>query len=739
MKKTFLISGLDCANCAIELEQKIKNQNGVLSASVNFVKQKITVDCQDEVVFKRILEIVENFESVKVVKNAQIDKKLVFKERMADIISIIISFTFLLVSLLISPKLTVLRYIFFGISYVASGWSVLYKTVKNLVRGKIFDENFLMTIASIGAICLFEFAEAVEVMLLYRIGELLQSVVVGASRKSISNLINLKSESANVIINGEEKNIPPEEIRIGDVIIVKSGEKIAVDGVVVNGETSLDCKSLTGESAFVDVCEGESVLGGSINVGSVIKVKAEKEYKDSTVAKILDIVENSSTKKSKSEKFITKFARIYTPVVCLLAIFVAFVAPLFSGENYADFSVWVYRALTFLVISCPCALVISIPLSYFSGIGYSAKHGLLLKGSTALDALSNTKIFAFDKTGTLTYGNFTVSNAFPANENISKEFLLSLTATAEKYSSHPIAKAFVGIKTLSGVDSATEFSGRGVVCSIGEKILVVGNSKLMAEYQIFVEQNNSSATQIFVCYDGVYQGYIEIEDKIKESSKQAISSLKKQGAIKVVMLTGDNKIRAQKVANAVGITQTYSQLLPNEKLEIAQKLKEQGNVCFVGDGVNDAPVLMQSDLGVSMGGVGSDAAIEASDAVLISDDLQVLSKAYKIAKKTRKIVVENIVFSISLKLVLMILGLFDIIPLWLAVFADVGVMLIAVLNSIRARTGIKEESYKVHDEIACTCACCLEKGDHNESHECHCHEGQEENHECHCHEKNISE
>lgn len=680
------------------------------------------MECEDEIVIKRVIDTASRFEDVKVIKNSKSDdKKVVFKEHIADIISIAISLVFFIAAFFIPENIKTAKYILFAIAYAAASYSVLWQTVKNISHGKIFDENFLMTLASIGAICLAEYAEAVEVMLLYKIGELLQSVIVGASRKSIADLMDLKSESAIVLTDDGQKRVEPEEIEIGDVMLIKAGEKIAVDGIIVKGETSLDCKALNGEAEYREAGEGDFVLGGCINVGGVIEVKAEKKYKDSAVAKILDLVENSTSKKSQSEKFITKFAKIYTPVVCLAAIIVAFVVPLFTGNNYADLGDWVYRSLVFLVISCPCALVISVPLSYFSGIGYAAKHGLLLKGSTALDSLSKTKIIAFDKTGTLTYGNFYISGVYPQKEGVSEKYLLSLATAAENKSSHPIAEAFKNVEPLADAENVKELSGRGIICFVEGSELIVGNKKIMNENGVKISDVATFGTLVFVALNGEYLGYIEIEDKVKENAASVLSSLKKSGIKKSIMLTGDNKARAEKVANSVKIDKAYCELLPDEKLKIAQELKKDGALCYVGDGINDAPVLIEADTGISMGGAGSDAAIEASDAVLICDDLSVLPLSIKIAAKTRRIVIENIVFSIAIKIALMMLGLFDIVPLYIAVLADVGVMMLAVLNSFRTRTGYKENNgmIKASTRQSCECEhCCQEHKRLDGEHDC---------------------
>lgn len=706
MQKHIQLSGLDCAACALELEEEIRRVRGVRSASVDFMKQRLSLECDDEETLEKVKRVASNFEEVKVIEEPlRAAKPNVWKTYRADILCIAFSAALLLATFFIPERYSVALYVLYALSYASVAASIVWTTVKNLAHGRIFDENFLMTIASIGAICLAQYAEAIEVMLLYRLGELLQNIVVGASRKSIADLMDLKSESATVLTENGQKTVTPEQIEIGDVMLVKAGEKIAVDGVVVKGRTALDVKSLSGEAAFADVSEGDAVLGGSINAGGVIEVRAEKAYSDSTVAKILDLVENSTAKKAKPEKFITKFAKIYTPVVCLAAAVVAFLVPLFTGNHYADFGDWVYRALVFLVISCPCALVISVPLSYFSGIGFAAKHGILVKGSTSLDTLARTKIAAFDKTGTLTLGDFCVSAAHPVKEG-EREFLLAVAAAAEQKSSHPLARAFAGIAPLGEAEDVFEISGRGIKCRINDKTALVGNAKLLAENGVAFEPAEADGTLVYAAYDNKYLGFLEIEDKIKENARESLAALKKLGVSRTVMLTGDNSRRAEKVAAAVGLDETYSELLPDQKLEIASKLKKEGSLTYVGDGINDAPVLIEADTGVSMGGVGSDAAIEASDAVLVSDDLSKVPLAVRIARKTRAVVVQNIAFSIAVKLILMVLGLLDIVPLWVAVLADVGVMMLAVLNSFRTRTGFSNGKGK---ETACTCGGCCER------------------------------
>lgn len=685
-KKKLKLSNLDCAACAAKLAEEVNRQKGVKSASVDFMRSTLFVEYETDEGLARAIKTANSFEEVRVCVEDKEGKESVFRRYKADIVCIILS-AVLLAATFFLPKekyfwAEILSYILYGGAYLVVGWKILIETAKNLAHGRIFDENFLMVIASVGAMCLMQFSEAVEVMLLYSLGELLQSIAVGASRRSIADLMDLKSESATLLCGGEEKIVSPEEIEAGDLLLVKAGEKIAVDGIVEKGKTSLDVKSLNGESAYRDVGEGDAVMGGSINVSGVIEVRAAKPYAESTVAKILDLVENSAAKKAKPEKFITKFAKIYTPVVCIAALAVAFGVPLFLPGSYlSSLGEWVYRALTFLVISCPCALVISVPLSYFSGIGFAAKHGILMKGSTGIDALARAKIAAFDKTGTLTYGNFTVKQT----RGEYKEEALGVAAALEKHSSHPLARAFDGVSSPYIAEEVRELPGLGISAKIGGEISLAGNKKLMEKYGVRCEDEKAAGTLVFVARGGRYLGCVEIEDEVKDNAKTALEELRSLGIGKTVMLTGDNAVRAGSVARQVGVGEVYAGLLPDEKLEIAEKLKKEGALVYVGDGINDAPVLIAADAGISMGGVGSDAAIEASDAVLMRDDLSNVPLAIRASKRTKSIVMQNIVLAIALKVVIMVLSLTVDLPLWVAVLADVGVMMLAVLNSFRTR------------------------------------------------------
>lgn len=687
MTKRLRLKNLDCANCAAELERRLGKVQGVRRARVDFARQSLFLDCESEETFSAALQAVRGFENVQIVEETERGEEK--KHVRFEACSIAFAAACLLAGLVLEYAFASARgaavamYVLYGAAYLVVGWEILWQTAKNILHGRFLDENFLMTLASIGAIALGQYAEAAEVMVLYSLGELLQSLAVGASRRSIAGLMDLKSETATVLTAQGQKTVPPEEVRAGDVLLVRAGEKIAADGVVVRGSTSLDTKSLTGEALLREVGEGDAVLGGSINAGAVVEVRAEKDYADSTVAKILDLVENSAANKAKSEKFITKFARIYTPVVVALAVCVAFLGPLFTADYAANLGAWVQRALVFLVISCPCALVISVPLSYFSGIGFAAKQGILVKGSTGLDALAAVRVAAFDKTGTLTYGKFTVAAVYGDRERV-----LSVAAAAERNSSHPLAEAFADLPACAA-ENAREIAGRGIVCTVGGEEALVGNARLLAEHGVAVREC-AGGTLVYVALGGKYLGCVVIEDRCKENAAQAIAALRAQGVQGCYMLTGDNRPRAEAIAQEAGLDGVYADLLPADKLDVAKRLCEQGMLMYAGDGINDAPLLMEADVGVSMGGVGSDAAIEASDVVLMTGDLSLLPLARRIAQRTRAVVLQNIVFSVAVKVAVMALGLCGLIPLGLAVFADVGVMMLAVLNSFRTRLPLRK-------------------------------------------------
>lgn len=578
------------------------------------------------------------------------------------------------------------KILIFLTAYLIAGGDVLLKAIKHIIKGKIFDENLLMTIATIGAFAIGEYPEAVMVMVLYQIGEALQDGAVEKSKKSISELMNIRPDYANVEINGKLVKKNPEDVKIGDTIIVKSGEKIPLDGLIVDGSANIDTSALTGESVPRIFKTGDNAISGCINTNGLLTIKVNKEFGDSTVSKILELVEHASSKKAKTENFITKFAKYYTPVVVFGAIALAILPPLII--NGAHFNIWLQRALTFLVISCPCALVISVPLGFFAGIGGASKSGILIKGACYIEALSKPYATAFDKTGTLTKGSFKVTSIEPIN-NISSEYLLKIAAYAENYSTHPIAtsikEAYQKEIDTNIITNVKEIAGNGVSADINGNQILVGNNKLMQSYNINTEKISHSGTIIYIAENQKYIGSITISDEIKSDSKEAISDLNSLG-IQTVMLTGDNNASAQYTAQTLGIQTIYSELLPAQKVEKLEELinTQKGSVIFVGDGINDAPVLTRADVGIAMGSLGSDAAIEAADVVIMDDNPLKVTKAIKTSKKTMAIVKENIAFALGIKALFLILGAFGFVSMWGAVFADVGVTIIAILNSLRA-------------------------------------------------------
>ena len=602
-------------------------------------------------------------------------------------IKIIIALILFLLAMTINFNNEMITKVIFIIAYLIVGLEILKKALRNITRGKVFDENFLMSVATIGAFAIGEFPEAVAVMLFYQVGELFQSYAVDKSRKSISSLMDIRPDFANVEREEKIEKVDPDEVKIGEIIVVKPGEKVPLDGIVVEGKTSLDTKALTGESLPREIAENDEILSGSINLNGVIKIKVTKEYGESTVSKILDLVENASSKKSKSENFITKFAEYYTPIVVIIAVILAIVPPLLIKD--ATFSDWLYRALSFLVVSCPCALVISIPLSFFGGIGGASKMGVLIKGSNYLEQLANTEIIVFDKTGTLTEGVFEVQKVHAID--MSEEELLRITAYAENYSNHPISlsvkKAYNKEIDEKQILNTQEISGHGIVAKIGNQNVLVGNEKLMSENNIKITKCEEVGTILNVAVDGKYAGYILIADKIKKDSKNAIKSLKKNNIKQTVMLTGDRKNVGEHVAKELGLDKVYTELLPDGKVEKVESLlkekSEKGKLAFVGDGINDAPVLALADIGIAMGGLGSDAAIEAADIVLMTDEPSKIVDAIHLSKKTMRIVKENIIFAIVIKVFVLVLSAFGLSTMWEAVFADVGVSIIAIINALR--------------------------------------------------------
>ena len=698
MRKEFILEGLCCANCAAKIERQASSINGVKNASINFVSKKlvmeiIKLDDYDRIT-KEVEKIVNKIEpDVNVIfgddnnkdhkdndesENSKYKKELIQLATGAVIFAIALIFEF-------SPTV---EFILYFISYILVGGKVIIRAVKNSLRGQVFDENFLMGIATIGAFSIKQFPEGVAVMLFYQIGEFFQDLAVNKSRKSISALMDIRPDFANLKSDGDLKKVVPEDVMVGDIIVVKPGEKVPLDGKVIEGKSMLDTSALTGESVPRVAEINDTVFGGSINKNGVLTIEVTKEFGESTVAKILDLVQNASSKKAPTESFITKFARYYTPVVVFCAIALAVLPPFFIQG--ATFSQWIYRALVFLVVSCPCALVISIPLSFFGGIGAASKNGILIKGGNYLEALNNVEIVVFDKTGTLTKGVFRVTQINP-NGYITKDELLEYAALAESFSNHPIAlsitKAYGKEINKDEIKTYEEISGHGIKINARGKEIIVGNNKLMDKEEIIYNQVDSIGTVIHLAIGKVYAGFIVISDEIKEDSRNALKSLKDIGVKKLVMLTGDNKIVGEKVAKQLGLDQVYAELLPDEKVDKLEMLDKQksfgGKLVFVGDGINDAPVLARADIGIAMGGIGSDAAIEAADVVIMNDEPSKIVTAIKIAKRTKRIVWQNIVFALGVKIVIMVLGALGFATMWEAVFGDVGVALIAVLNAMR--------------------------------------------------------
>lgn len=596
------------------------------------------------------------------------------------------------------PVKGVIRFLLYLIPYFVIGYDILRKAFKGIMNHQVFDENFLMAVATVGAIIVAlsengDYTEAIAVMLFYQIGELFQSYAVGKSRRNISELMDIRPDYANVEVDGKLEQADPDEVEIGSVIVVKPGEKVPIDGIIIDGSSTLNTSALTGESVPRDAKYGDEIISGCINLSGVLKIRTTKEFGESTVSKILDLVENSSSKKSKSENFISKFAKYYTPAVCYSALALAILPPvvrmLFMSAS-PEWATWIYRALTFLVISCPCALVISIPLSFFAGIGGASREGVLVKGSNYLETLSQTKYVVFDKTGTMTEGVFEVTGVY--ENTMDKEKVLEYAALAESFSSHPISKS---LKKAYGreidqtrVSDVEEISGHGIIAKVDGIDVAAGNYKLMKKLGLSYADSDKVGTIVHVAVNGKYEGYILISDRIKATAKEAIHALKKAGIERTIMLTGDSKTVADSVAKELGIDEVYSELLPSDKVakveELLAKKSRKSKLAFVGDGINDAPVLSRADIGIAMGAMGSDAAIEAADIVLMDDDPVKISKAIKISRKCLRIVYENIYFAIGIKLICLLLGAVGIANMWLAIFADVGVMVIAVLNAIRA-------------------------------------------------------
>lgn len=691
---TYILKDLDCANCAVAIERDIAALPYVSSAEVSLVAQTLEVEFNTvtaDFLFEVINELVHEHEpDVEVTEqgaspaDADHDNELTKTVVRFAIGAVLYLSGLILPSVLGLPfyaKLTLLI-----AAYIVLGIDVVLKALKNILRGHIFDENFLMTLSTVGAFAIGEYPEAVAVMLFYQIGEFFQSLAVRRSRKSIAALMDIRPDCATVSRDGELKVVSPESVSVGELIVVKPGEKIPLDGIVVSGESMVDTMALTGESVPHRAAAGSEVLSGCINQSSVLTVRVTKPFGESTAVKILDMVENASARKAPTENFITTFARYYTPAVVILAAILAIAPPLFFGGEWVD---WIRRGFVFLVISCPCALVISIPLTFFGGIGTASKHGVLVKGSNYLEALTKLDTVVFDKTGTLTKGVFKVSDILPSN-GFSSEQVLEYAAAAESFSNHPIAKSILaacGSLERSAVSDYCEISGQGVSANFCGKAILAGNDKLMEANAIEYTVRNDTGTKIHIAVDGKYAGCILISDELKPDSTEAVAALHKIGIKRTVMLTGDNEKIAADVSAKLGIDEYYAQLLPHEKVDILERLDNKKNpgskLAFVGDGINDAPVLARADIGIAMGGLGSDAAIEAADVVLMTDEPSKLVEAIAIAKSTKRIVVQNIIIALGIKGIFLILGAFGIAGMWEAVFGDVGVALIAVLNAMR--------------------------------------------------------
>ena len=701
--KVYLLKGLDCPNCSAKIEKEVGELDGVTSSTVNLMNQTLTVQAGTSVaasLLDTVTMIVHSHEPDVEVSEKQLeatapvkkdekaavyndeDKKRTIRLAVGAVVYAIG------MALTVFAKLpTLAELAFLIVAYVILGWDVVWQAVKNITRGQVFDEHFLMSVSTIGAFAIGEYPEAVAVMLFYQVGEFFQSLAVKRSRKSISDLMDIRPDSATVKRNGVLQVVSPESVAVGEIIVVKPGEKIPLDGIVVDGESMLDTKALTGESVPRSIRKGDEALSGCINQSGLLTLKVTKSFGESTVSKIIDLVENASARKAPTENFITTFARYYTPVVVGMAAVLAIIPPLVLGGGWSE---WLRRGFVFLIVSCPCALVISIPLTFFGGIGAASKRGVLVKGSNYLEALNKVSVVVFDKTGTLTKGVFEVANIIPA-AGYQKEQVLEYAAQAESYSNHPIAKSILATygkpidqKQFSGFE---EISGHGISVMVQGKKVLAGNSKLMESEKIAYAACDAAGTKFYVAADGSYVGCILIADEVKPDSKCAIAELKKIGVEKTVMLTGDDERIGKSVADELGLDAYYAQLLPDqkvEKLEMLDKQKRQGSkLAFVGDGINDAPVLARADVGIAMGGLGSDAAIEAADVVLMTDEPSKLVEAIDVAKATKRIVMQNIVIALGIKSVFLVLGALGMAGMWEAVFGDVGVTIIAVLNAMR--------------------------------------------------------
>ncbi|EOZ5809229.1 heavy metal translocating P-type ATPase [Enterococcus hirae] len=681
--KSYRLEGLDCANCAMKIEKRINEINGVKQANVNFAVGKLTIDAdQDKIgeIETETRKVIKELEPEVEVKEME-EVTSTLNEEKKDLIRIVLSAIGLL-GLFIWAPAEPIRFIGFLLVYLFIGFDVIKQAALNITRGQLFDENFLMAIATIGAMLIGEYPEAVAVMLFYQVGEYFQGFAVNQSRKSIRALMEIRPEVAHVETEAGLVTTQPERVMIGEHVFVKPGERVPLDGKVISGQSLVDTSALTGESVPKKVFEGESVLSGFININQPLVVEVEKNYQNSTISKLLELVENASSKKAPAENFITKFARYYTPVVVVLAVLLAILPPLVLPNT--GFDEWIYRALTFLVISCPCALVISVPLSFFGGIGGASKMGVLVKGSNYLELLAHTDTMVFDKTGTLTKGDFSVQSI---ETTMVEPLFMQYVASVEQYSTHPIAQAILADYegALLPTDQMEEVLGEGIKAVVDGKVVLVGNHKLFTRYNIAFPVNQAVGTLVYVAIDQQYVGSIVIADSIKEDAKAALQKLKKLGVKQTVMLTGDAQAIATHIGNELGIDTVYSELLPQDKVAKLEQILTNASqkTAFVGDGINDAPVLARADVGIAMGGLGSDAAIEAADVVIMNDEPGKIADAIRLSRKTLKIVKQNIIFAIGIKSVVLILGAFGIATMGDAVFADVGVTVLAVLNAMR--------------------------------------------------------
>lgn len=695
IEKQFVLDNLYCSSCAIKIENEIRSLDYIKNASLNFSTKNLHIETyadESDNVSEQIKKIIKEVEpTVNIFEKSIQNKKTVTaetdKKKIIETLKLAIGAVIFLIALLFKLP-GYLKFSLYLISYLLTGFDVLIRAFKNIIRGKIFDENFLMTVATAGAFAIKQFPEGAAVMLFYKTGEYLQNIAVNNSRKSIASLMAIRPEYANLKHGREIIRVAPEEVKIGDTIVIKPGERIPLDGLVIKGSSAVDTSALSGESMPREITSGSEILSGFVNINGLLSVRVTKEYGQSTVSKIIELVEKSGSRKAPTESFIKKFASIYTPVVIGLAFLLAFIPPLILQDS--SFSTWIYRALILLVISCPCALMISIPLGFFGGIGAASKNGILIKGGNFLEALNYVETVVFDKTGTLTKGKFMVTAIVPSKGVMADE-LLELAAFCESFSDHPVAssivKAFGKNINRELIDEHEEILGLGSKIRIGDKIIIAGNSKLMQKHCIQYPETDFAGSVVYIAVGGDYKGYIIVSDELKEDSKETIKKLREKGIKKIFMLTGDNARAGQLIGEELGIDKVYYELLPDQKVEILEYLEKEksskGKIVFVGDGINDAPVLARADIGVAMGGLGSDAAIESADIVIMNDEPSNLIRAINIAGNTKKIIWQNIALALGVKILVLLLGVFGIASMWSAVFADVGVTILAVLNATR--------------------------------------------------------